>query len=92
MSTYIMFGNYLPEAIDNISSERTKAAQRIIDDAGGKLRAAYALLGEVDLLLIVDFSNNEKAMKASIELSKLLDIAFTTSPAITADDFDRMFR
>jgi hypothetical protein len=39
----------------------------------------------------VEFSNNEKAMKASIELSKLLDIAFTTSPAITGDEFDRMF-
>jgi len=91
MTTYIMFGSYSPEAIEDISAERTKAAQKIIGDAGGKLRSAYALLGEVDLLLIVEFSNNERAMKASIELSKLLDASFTTSPAIPADEFDRMF-
>ncbi len=29
-------------------------------------------------------------MKASIELAKLLGIAFTTSPAVTLEEFDKL--
>ncbi len=41
-------------------------------------------------MLIVDFPTVEQAMKASIAFSKLTDISFTTAPAMTVKEFDKM--
>ena len=56
------------------------------------MKAGYALLGEIDLVLITEFRNTEQAMKASVGLSKLLGISFTTSPAVSMEDFDKLMR
>ena len=54
------------------------------------LKSGYALLGDADLVLIVDLPDNEQAMKTSVALTKLLGIAFTTTPAVTIEEFDRL--
>ena len=38
MTTFVMLGQYTPDAVKGISAERTDAATKIIDDAGGALR------------------------------------------------------
>ncbi len=90
MATFFMFGRYSLEAIKEISAERTDKAVSIIKDSGGEVDSMYALLGEQDLVLIVDFPGIKQAMKASVALSKLTGISFTTSPAVTVEDFDQM--
>jgi len=62
----------------------------IIEEYGGRIQAIYALLGGADVLAIIDFPGMNEAMKASIELTKLLGIAFSTSPAMTVDEFDKL--
>jgi len=88
MATFVMFGRYSVDAMRNISAERTQDATAVIGDAGGKVQAAYALLGETDLVLVVDFPGVKEAMTASVKLAQLLGIAFTTSPAVTVEEFD----
>jgi uncharacterized protein with GYD domain len=90
MATYLMFGEYSAGAIDAISADRTEAANAVIADCGGKAEAGYVLLGEKDLLLIVDFPSTEAVIKASLGLSKLLGISFSTCPAITIEAFDKL--
>ena len=90
MATYMMFGRYTAEGIRDISAARTAKAEDLIKEAGGKIKAGYALLGDVDLVLNAEFRNNEQAMKASVELSKMLGISFTTAPAMEVDDFDKL--
>ena len=90
MATYFMFGKYSIDAVGKISAERTKNATAVIGDSGGELKAAYALLGETDLILIVEFASTEQAMKASVALSKLLGISFATSPAVSVEEFDKL--
>jgi uncharacterized protein with GYD domain len=85
-----MFGNYASDAVDDISAERTVKANAVIGDMGGEFKGGYALLGDTDIVLIVDFPNIKKAMKASIELNKLLGISFSTAPAVTVDEFDKL--
>lgn len=92
MATYFMFGNYSQESIKDISAERTDKAQAVIEKHGGKLEAGYALLGDKDLVLIVDFPGTEQVMKASVALSKLLGIGFTTAPAVTVEEFDKLVK
>jgi len=85
-----MFGKYTPEAIDKISATRTESANAIIGDCGGVLKAAYALLGETDIIALVEFPSIEKALKASIELGRSLGITFKTAPAVSMDEFDKL--
>lgn len=90
MATFLMFGRYSAEAVKGISAERTDKAVKRIKKLGGEVNAAYALLGEKDLVIIADFPGTEQAMQASVALSKLTGIAFTTSPAVTVEAFDKL--
>jgi uncharacterized protein with GYD domain len=90
MTTFIMFGRYSMEAVKAMSAKRTEKAAALVKELGGEIKAGYALLGKTDLLLIADFPGNNEAMKASVELSKLLGIGFETAPAITVDEFDKL--
>ena len=90
MSTFMMFGKYSAESLKGISSERTKKAIEVIQNSEGKVISIYALMGEYDLVLALDFPDVERAIKASVELNKITGISFTTSPAIDVEQFDRL--
>lgn len=90
MATYLMFGKYTLEALKGISAKRTEEAQALIKQHGGTLKAAYALLGETDLVLIVDLPDNGQAMKLSAAMAEKFRIAFTTAPAVSVEDFDKL--
>jgi uncharacterized protein with GYD domain len=90
MTTYLMFGKYSIDARGKVSAYRTKITNAVIGESGGILKAAYALLGEIDVVLIAEFPSTEKAMKASVALSKQLGIGFATTPAVSMDDFDKL--
>jgi len=90
MAKYLMLGRYSSEAIKGIASDRTKKGIEIIEKAGGKVNAIYALLGNYDLALIVDFPGVAEVMKASVALTKLTGIGFTTHPAMKVEEFDKL--
>jgi uncharacterized protein with GYD domain len=90
MSTYLMFGKYSSEAVKAISAKRTDRAAALIKQNGGELKGGYALLGKIDLVLIVDLPDTERAFKTSADLSKLLGISFNTAPALGMADFDKL--
>ena len=90
MATFFMMGKYTPEAVKGISADRTKKAVDLIGKQGGEVKSMYALIGEFDLILIVELPGTEEAMKASIAVSRLTGIGFTTAPAVAVDDFDKM--
>ena len=92
MATYLLFGKYSPQSLKEISSERSKKASELVKDLGGKVKEGYALLGDIDLVLIADFPKTEQAMKASVELSKMLGISFNSSPAVSVEDFDKLMK
>lgn len=88
MATFFMFGKYSKESLEGVSSARTKEAEHLIARFQGTIKDMYVLLGEKDLVLIVDLPGVEEALKASASLSKLTGIAFSTLPAIPVNDFD----
>ena len=91
MGTYVMLGRYSRDAVRDASATRTGEATMLLERCRGHVRAAYALLGRTDLMLIADFPGTEEAMRASVELAKLTGIAFTTSPAVAISEFDKLF-
>jgi uncharacterized protein with GYD domain len=92
MSTYLMFGSYTMDSLKEISAQRTEQAEKVVNKFGGKLKGGYAMLGEDDIVLIAELKDTERAMQASVALSKLLGIAFTTAPAVEIDEFDKIMR
>jgi len=91
MATFFMFGKYTSEAMKKISPERTRKAINMIQKMGGRVKSCYALLGQNDVVFIVSLPSDAQATLASIALTKMTKIAFTTSPAIPIDQFDKMF-
>ncbi len=85
-----MLGKYSPDALDGISAVRTKKAINHITSNGGILKSMYVLLGDYDLVLIVDFPGVKEAMQTSLALTRLTGISFATSEALTVDDFDKL--
>lgn len=90
MPTFAMFGKYSLEAIKHISAARTEETRKLAEKYQGKITAMYALLGEHDLLFLVDMPGPESAMQFSVALAKATGISFTTSPAVTVEEFDRL--
>ena len=90
MTTYFLFGKYSVDSIKQASAKRSDEAVSLIEKNGGKVHSGYALLGEYDLVIIADFPGTEQAMKTSVGLAKLLGISFTTAPAVTMEEFDKM--
>jgi len=90
MATFFLFGSYSSDAIKGISANRTDKAIELIKKFNGELHSMYVLLGEKDLVLIADFPNIDQVMKASIALSKLTGIAFSSSQALPVTEFDKL--
>ena len=90
MATLVMFGNYSSDSIKDISPKRTRKAEALIRQNGGEVVAGYALLGKVDLVLILELPNVGTAMQTSAGLSKMLGISFTTAPAVSLKKFDKL--
>ena len=54
MSMFFMFGKYTTEALKGISSARTEKVVELIKKQGGEVKSMYTVLGEHDLVFIVD--------------------------------------
>ena len=92
MSRYLILGKYSIAGIKGASAGRTKKAVSIIRKNGGRVDAIYALIGEYDLALLADFPNNARLLKAVIALTKLTGIGFTSFPALTIQEFDKLIK
>lgn len=90
MAKFFMFGKYSSDAVKEISAERTVQARQLIEKLGGQVKEIYALLGEYDLVFIVELPNMTDAMKAAVALGRLTGVSFCTSAAVAVDEFDRL--
>lgn len=90
MALFVMSGKYTAEAIRAVSKKRTELAKGILKECGGKLVAGYATLGASDVLLVADLPGIDEAVKASIEMTRALGIAFSTAPAVSVEEFDNI--
>ena len=90
MPIFMMFGKYTTEAMQGISPERTEQAVQIINANGGKVVSMYAVMGEHDLVITLDFPDSDSAFATSVALNQLTGITFTTSPVVEVEKFDKL--
>jgi uncharacterized protein with GYD domain len=90
MATYLLFGSYTPESMKAVTASRTDEAIALIKRYGGEFKAGYALLGAVDLVVVLDLPDTEHAMQTSAALTRLLGVSFRTAPAVSIEAFDKL--
>ena len=90
MATYFLLGKYSQDSLKHISSARTKKVTETLQKLGGRIKSIYALLGEKDVAVIVDLPGSAAAVKASLALTKATGIGFTTSEAVSIEEFDKL--
>jgi len=90
MPIFMMFGKYSKEAMKGIRSERTVEAVKLIEENGGKVVSMYAVMGEHDLVLTLDFPDQDSALATSVGLKRLTGITFSTSPVVDVEKFDKL--
>lgn len=90
MLTFFLFGKYSESSIKNVSEQRTEWVESLVKELDGKLLSIYALLGQFDLVIIVEIPTLEKAAKLSTSLYKETGISFSTHPALGIKTFDSL--
>jgi uncharacterized protein with GYD domain len=90
MPIFMMFGKYTKDSLENVSEQRTRKAVKIIEKNGGKIISMYAVMGEHDLVFTLDFPDVDKSLSASMALSMLTGISFSTSPVVDVEMFDHL--
>ena len=90
MATFFMFGRYSSEALEKVSVDRTRQVHKVVEDLGGQIKGIYAMLGEYDIVIIVELPRMAEAMKASITLKRMTDISFFTAAAMPVEEFDQI--
>jgi len=90
MNTFFMFGKYSTESLRGIHASRTTQVNEWITGHGGRVCKTYALMGEYDLVFIVELPNMTDAMKAAVALGQMTGISFSTCAAMPLDAFDKM--
>lgn len=90
MATFFMFGKYSQQGMEGITAGRTAKAKQVIGKLGGKVQSMHILLGVYDLVIVADLPDTAAAIKASVALTKLTGIGFSTAPAIPVAQFDKL--
>jgi uncharacterized protein with GYD domain len=90
MAMFLMFGKYSSRALQEMSIQRTDKVVDLVKQFGGEIQGMYATLGQQDLVFVLSLPGTEEAMKASVALTKLTGISFTTMPAVSVQDFDKL--
>lgn len=90
MATFIMLGKYSAQGLKSASAVRTRKAEHLVAKMRGRIINIYALMGEYDLLLLIDLPGMSDAITLSAGLTKLTGVSFVTSPAMPVKEFDKI--
>lgn len=90
MPIFMMFGKYDKDSLNEASKQGTKKTISIIEKNGGMVISMYAIMGEYDLVVTLDFQDAEKIMSASLTLKMQTGISFSTSPVVEVEKFDHL--
>jgi uncharacterized protein with GYD domain len=90
MPKFLMLGSYTSHSTQGISKARKRQIESLIIECGGQLQLLYGLLGTYDLLILAEFPSNEVAVRASLSITKMTGITFSSQPAVEIADLDEL--
>lgn len=66
MPTYVTLFKYSADGFKDLNEERRQQQVRLIESHGGRVSAAYGLMGDWDVLFITEFPDDKSAMRALV--------------------------
>jgi uncharacterized protein with GYD domain len=88
METYIILGNYTQKGMEEIkkSPERTAAAKKAIEAAGGKWLGYYLTMGRYDFVLVSEGPSAAVAASLALAIGAQGNVRTETLRAFTEDE------
>ena len=89
MSTYVTLWKYTKEGLTDMKNtpNRYETVKKIISDAGGKLLSIYGLIGEYDVITVIEMPDEKAAAATVLKICSKGRITSQTMTAISIDDF-----
>jgi uncharacterized protein with GYD domain len=92
MPTYISLVQYTAKGIEAIkeSPKRLDVARKAFEEAGAKLKDFYLVMGEYDIVIVVDAPNDEVVAKISLMLASKGSVRTQTFRAFTEAEYRKI--
>ena len=89
MGTFVILMNFTEQGIKTIkeSPARIQAMYKMVEAAGGKIKALYVTMGTYDLVAIAESPSDEVTMVQLMGLGMAGNVRTTTLKAFSADQF-----
>jgi uncharacterized protein with GYD domain len=89
MQTYVTLWKYTKDGLVDMNNtpDRYEAVKKIISDAGGKLISIYGLIGEYDVITIIEMPDEKVAASTIMKICSKGRISSRTMTALSIDDF-----
>ncbi|TET46761.1 GYD domain-containing protein [Candidatus Aerophobetes bacterium] len=92
MATYINLVRFTQQGIQNIkeSPTRLEAAKQAFRAIGAEIKEFYLVMGQYDIVLIVEAPDDETMAKATLVLGSLGNVRTETLRAFTEDEYRKV--
>jgi len=89
MPTYVTLWKYTRDGLVDMKNtpNRYEAVKKIISDAGGKLLSIYGLVGEYDVVTIMEMPDEKVAASTILKICSKGRITSQTMTALSIDEF-----
>jgi uncharacterized protein with GYD domain len=89
MPTYIMLVNWTGQGVRNVkeSPKRLDAFKQALQQVGGELKGFYMVMGQYDMIAIVEVPNDEALAKVGLASEAKGSIRTRTLRAFTEDEY-----
>ncbi|RMH05108.1 MAG: GYD domain-containing protein [Nitrospirae bacterium] len=95
MPIYVSLVKFTPSGLETMKTKgvsRSDQVKKNIESLGGKLLHAFYCLGEYDVVAILEFPNNQAAMKAAVLNASMGHIQIKTMPAVSREEWKEILR
>ena len=95
MPTYISLVKFTQQGLATMKDKgvaRSEMVKKNVEAQGGKLLQAYYCLGEYDVVAVLQFPNNQSAIKAALLNASIGHIQITTMPAVSRDEWRKILQ
>jgi len=92
MATYVSLIQFTQQGIGAVkdSPKRLDAARKAFEQAGGKLKDFFLVMGEYDIVIVSEAPNDETAAKISLTLGAKGNVRTRTSRAFTEAEYRKI--
>ena len=89
MSEYVLLIRFTHQGIEKIkeSPNRLKTWKKMLEDVGAKLKAHYLVLGQYDMVHIIEAPDDETVARLSLQLGSLGNIRMETLRAFNENQY-----